>query len=263
MLRELCRAADAGDPVQGSWTARSQTGRGSRQLSKFEEHLRSSAFYALFGWWWCGPKRLQISNWKFDKNPRMILHFCSVTGKGDDNPRWQDITSYAFLIRATSTVNCRRLDVVCCLGWILPLWSEARGAVICGLLKNIEHLLFQQHAHQKHPVHARRFQLKSAIECCCGCGLFCPCLHRSRALRADPLGVTSVRSQRMNGKVGTPLNPRQRHDQWIPMIYLGSERLQQALRGLLPSLRHRILGQMANANNLETVLLAALLTVLV
>lgn len=29
-------------------------------------------------------------------------------------------------------------------------------------------------------------------------------------------------------------------------------RLQQALRGLLPSLRHRILGQMANANNLET-----------
>ena len=47
MLRELCRAADAGDPMQGSWAARSQTGRGSRQLSKFEEHLRSSAFYAL------------------------------------------------------------------------------------------------------------------------------------------------------------------------------------------------------------------------
>ena len=141
------------------------------------------------------------------KNPRTILHFCSVTAKGDDNPRWQDITSYAFLIRATSTVHCRLLDVVCCLGWILPLWSEARGAVICGLLKNIEHLLFQQHAHQKHPVHARRLQLKSAIECCCGCGLFCPCLHRSRALRADPLGVTSVRSHRMNGKVGTPRGP--------------------------------------------------------
>ncbi len=34
------------------------------------------------------------------------------------------------------------LDVVCCLGWILPLWSEARGAVICALLKNTEHLFF-------------------------------------------------------------------------------------------------------------------------
>lgn len=89
--------------------------------------------------WTKEAPNLKLEIWQKSENDPSFLQ---CHWQGDDNPRWQDITSYAFLIRATSTVHCRLLDVVCCLGWILPLWSEARGAVICSLLKNIEHLLF-------------------------------------------------------------------------------------------------------------------------